>query len=1656
MTPDSGGGIKCSTPSDCPTVSDACLEASCQNQRCGVAKKTAGTKLDSQVAGDCHVSQCDGQGATEIANDNSDLPVDGNECTADVCTAGVPSNPAKMANAACGANGALKCTSMGQCVSCLVPADCGADTECQAKTCVAGVCGVDNKPQGLALAAQTAGNCKVSQCNGSGQSETVDDNSDVPVDTNQCTNNICTAGVPSNPVSAAGTMCTQTNGTQCDGSGACVQCLAASDCPGTDSECQRRTCTTGMCGVSFTPNNTATTSQTASDCKKNVCNGAGQIVSSNDNADVPNDNNVCTVDSCMSGMPLFTNGPAGTSCGAMQVCNAIGQCTGCNVASDCAGTDDDCKARRCTNNVCAFAFTSANTAVSMQTANDCKKRVCDGVGNTVTQNDNTDVPLDDLNQCTGAACAAGIPQQAALDAGTPCVQDGGIVCNAAAACVGCLSPSMCPGTDTECRVRTCTAGGCGFTNTPAGTLTTAQVAGDCQRNQCDGNGNTVSVAVNSDVPVDDGNQCTSESCNMGAPVHPVVPVNTMCNQNGGTLCSAAGTCGGCNTASQCPGMDTACQTRTCLMNTCGVSNVPAGTATPTQVTGDCQQNQCNGSGAIVSVALNSDAPADDGNQCTSESCNMGAPVHPVLPVNSVCSQNGGTLCSVAGTCVGCNTASQCPGMDTACQTRTCLMNTCGVSNAMPGTVIATQVSGDCQQNQCNGSGAIVSVALNSDAPADDGNQCTSESCNMGAPVHPIVPVNTACNQNGGSLCSAAGTCVGCTLASQCPGTDTACQTRTCVMNACGVSNVVAGTATPTQVSGDCQQNQCNGSGSIVSVALNTDAPADDGNQCTTESCNIGMPVHPPAALNLMCNQNGGIVCSAVGTCVPCNTTTQCPGSDTECQSRTCNLNACGIDFAPNTTVTSAQTAGNCQQNRCSGAGAIVSVVDTSDVPADDGNQCTSESCNMGTPIHPSQPANTACNQSGGIVCTGSGACVACNTGTQCPGSDTDCQSRTCVLNACGVNNAMAGTVTTSQTAGDCQQIQCNGSGGAISVAANLDIPADDGIQCTSESCNMGAPEHPPVAVNTACTQSGGSFCSAAGTCVVCNVAAQCPGIDTECQTRTCLTNACGLNFAASGTVTALQSANDCKENQCNGSGAIAAVNKDADIPLDDGNQCTAQSCSMGSPIFPFEPPLTVCTQMGGTQCDGAGVCVSVAPAPTVVSTNPADAATSVSVATTVAVTFSIAMDPTTLTVQSSGGACSGSVQVSSDLFATCLGISSIAMTVGNTVATLTPAPGLSFGIVYKIRVTTTAKSAAQIALASTFTTPTGFTTAVDGTSGPGVVISQVYGSGGNAGATYNADFVELHNRGTTTVNIGGWSIQYASSAGNFGNTTLRAALPIGVNNLLPGQYYLVQMSTPVPANGAALSADFVSLTNVNMATGAGKIALVSNNILLPSSPCSLGQASLVDLIGYGTQVPLTGCWETLPAGATAPTQAATTSSQRKGLGCQDSGDNGADVSTLAVSPRNKISPAFVCSVSVNERNVTQELDFCNLQFPASMSVQASTLSPLIFAQAFESGVTDPAGPAVGLVAQIGYGPIISNPENQGGWTWSAATFNTNAGNNDEWQGQFTAPATPGNYVFTSRFSFDGIQWTYCDINGAGSNVGQIFEVIQLGTLTVTP
>ena len=123
-----------------------------------------------------------------------------------------------------------------------------------------------------------------------------------------------------------------------------------------------------------------------------------------------------------------------------------------------------------------------------------------------------------------------------------------------------------------------------------------------------------------------------------------------------------------------------------------------------------------------------------------------------------------------------------------------------------------------------------------------------------------------------------------------------------------------------------------------------------------------------------------------------------------------------------------------------------------------------------------------------------------------------------------------------------------------------------------------------------------------------------------------------------------------------------------------------------------------------------------------------------------------------------------------------------------------------------------------------------------------VVVSEIYGGGGNIGAVYRNDYVELYNPTRSAVLLTGWSIQYGSATG----TGSWHAVPLG-GQILPYGYYLVQLAGGT--NGIPLpSPDTTGSTNISAT--AGKIALVKGTT--PVSGANPADTSTVDLVGYGS------------------------------------------------------------------------------------------------------------------------------------------------------------------------------------------------------------
>jgi uncharacterized protein (TIGR03437 family) len=181
-----------------------------------------------------------------------------------------------------------------------------------------------------------------------------------------------------------------------------------------------------------------------------------------------------------------------------------------------------------------------------------------------------------------------------------------------------------------------------------------------------------------------------------------------------------------------------------------------------------------------------------------------------------------------------------------------------------------------------------------------------------------------------------------------------------------------------------------------------------------------------------------------------------------------------------------------------------------------------------------------------------------------------------------------------------------------------------------------------------------------------------------------------------------------------------------------------------------------------------------------------------------------------------------------------------------------------------------------------------------------LVISQVYSGGGNAGAQFTHDFVEIFNRGTTSVSFTTtpYSVQYAGPVGSLGSSKV----DLTTGTMAPGQYFLVQLSGG--ANGAPLPTPDAS-GSIAMAATAGKVALVAGTTALTGSGCPLA-ATVADFVGYGTTA---NCFEGF---GPAPAPSNTNADLRKAGGCTDTNDNAADFLFSAPFPRNTSSPVNNC------------------------------------------------------------------------------------------------------------------------------------------------
>lgn len=182
-----------------------------------------------------------------------------------------------------------------------------------------------------------------------------------------------------------------------------------------------------------------------------------------------------------------------------------------------------------------------------------------------------------------------------------------------------------------------------------------------------------------------------------------------------------------------------------------------------------------------------------------------------------------------------------------------------------------------------------------------------------------------------------------------------------------------------------------------------------------------------------------------------------------------------------------------------------------------------------------------------------------------------------------------------------------------------------------------------------------------------------------------------------------------------------------------------------------------------------------------------------------------------------------------------------------------------------------------------------------------VVVSQVFAGGGNTGAPFTNDFVELLNRGSAPVDVSTWTVQYASSASTSWQSTALAG------SIQPGRYYLVQLGSTAAVGAPLPTPDATGTTN--LAAAGGKVALVRDGTALgcgaAAGSCA-GDALIEDFVGYGSAADFEGS-------GPAPALSATTAAVRSGSGCADTNSNATDFAAAPPAPRNASSTAAACA-----------------------------------------------------------------------------------------------------------------------------------------------
>jgi predicted extracellular nuclease len=172
-----------------------------------------------------------------------------------------------------------------------------------------------------------------------------------------------------------------------------------------------------------------------------------------------------------------------------------------------------------------------------------------------------------------------------------------------------------------------------------------------------------------------------------------------------------------------------------------------------------------------------------------------------------------------------------------------------------------------------------------------------------------------------------------------------------------------------------------------------------------------------------------------------------------------------------------------------------------------------------------------------------------------------------------------------------------------------------------------------------------------------------------------------------------------------------------------------------------------------------------------------------------------------------------------------------------------------------------------------------------------MVISEAFGGGGNSGAKWLNDYVELFNTSQQPVDLSGWKVAYWSKGQEKGTAPSSTTALSGT--VQPGTHYLVQEDAGANNAGTAVTLPTPDATGtIAMSSSGARVAVLDD------------AGNTVDLLGWGGAA--------YSESAPAPGTDNTTSSTRTAV-CFDSDNNAADFASVNPTPRNSSAAAIDCT-----------------------------------------------------------------------------------------------------------------------------------------------